>query len=232
MSQGMEQPTPEEQRLAELGRQAVARAVADTRAPLSLRERLEADRARLKGARRRRGLLAPAGAIALLVVVVALGLVVGGGRNGTTGGGPTVLALVQAGLRPPAAPAPREDPSRPGFLRAAVDDVAFPYYASRLKWRATGTRTDRVSGAAARTVYYERVGGPMNSRVAYTIVPGTHLPGLDGARVVRDRGVDYRVARTGGRVVVAWEVKGHTCVLSAPASVGADALLPLAWWEA
>ena len=69
-------------------------------------------------------------------------------------------------------------------------------------------------------------------RVAYTIVPGTGLPGLDGARVVRDHGVDYRVARAGGRVVVAWEVKGHTCVLSAPAAVGADALLPLAWWRA
>ena len=47
-----------------------------------------------------------------------------------------------------------------------------------------------------------------------------------------NRGTDYHVARTGGRVVVAWEVKGHTCVLSAPASVGADALLRLAWWRA
>ena len=35
----MEPPTPEEQRLAELGRETVARAVADTHAPLALRER-------------------------------------------------------------------------------------------------------------------------------------------------------------------------------------------------
>jgi hypothetical protein len=229
----MESPTSKEQRLAELGRQSVARAVADTYAPLGLRERLEADRARLGPTRRRRALIAPAGAVALLVAVIALGLVAGAGRDGTIGGGraggPTVLALVQAGARPAIAAAPREDPSRPGFLKAAVDDVAFPSYASRLKWRSAGTRTDRVSGAPARTVYYERPGG---DRVAYTIVAGTRLPGLDGARVVRDHGVDYRVARAGGRVVVAWEVKGHTCVLSAPASVGADALLPLAWWQA
>ena len=229
----MEQPTPEEQRLAELGRQAVARAVADTRAPLGLRERLEADRERLWRTRRRRGLLAPAATLAVLVAIVALGLAVGGGRDGTIGGGrgggPTVLALVQVGARPAAAPAPSEDAARPGFLKAAVDDVAFPYYASRLKWRSTGTRSDRVSGAPTRTVYYERPGG---DRVAYTIVAGTRIPGLAGGRVVRHRGTEYHVARTGGRVVVAWELKGHTCVLSAPASVGADALLPLAWWRA
>lgn len=219
--------------MADHGRAAVARAVAVTHAPLGLRERIEADRARLWRTRRRRALLAPAGTLALLVAVVALGFALRGGRDGTTGGGrgggPTVLALAQVGTRPAIAAAPREDPDRPGFLTAAVDDVAFPSYAGASTWRTTGARADRVSGAPTRTVYYEQPGG---GRVAYTIVAGTRIPGVAGARVVRDRGVDYSVARTGGRVVVAWELKGHTCVLSAPASVGEDTLLGLAWWPA
>jgi hypothetical protein len=49
---------------------------------------------------------------------------------------------------------------------------------------------------------------------------------------VRRGGVDYRVARAGARVLVTWERQGDTCVLSAPAKVGGDALLHLAWWRA
>lgn len=231
MSQDMERPTPEEERLAEAGRAIVAAAVASTRAPLSLRERIESDRARLGGARRRGRLLAPVLAVCALVLVVALGLAVTD-RNGTVGGGrtggPTVLALVDLAARGPAAAAPTEDPANPSHLRAAVGPVAFPYYDGSLPWAPSGQRRDRVSGAPARTVYYR---GPDGTPAAYTIVPGTRLA-LPGARTVKRGGTEYRVARAGDRVVVTWEVRGHTCVISAPAHVGAAALLRLAWWEA
>ncbi|MGZ4268889.1 MAG: hypothetical protein ACXVFN_01525 [Solirubrobacteraceae bacterium] len=227
----MEHLSPEEQRLAEQGREAVAAAVAQTRAPLSLRERLEADRPQLWRARRRRGLLLPGVALAMLVVVVAAGLVAGGSRNGTIGGGraggPTVLALVSVAQRPPTSPAPHASASKPGSLDLAVDDVAFPYYDDSLPWRPTGARSDLVAGAPTRTVYYR---GPRGTQAAYTIVAGSRVPVPDGARTVRRGGTDYRIARSGDRVLVTWVRSGHTCVLSAPAAVGSDALLRLAWW--
>jgi hypothetical protein len=230
MSQDMEQPTPEEQRLAEEGKAIVAAAVASTRAPLGLRERIESDRARLGGAGRRRRWLAPALATFALVLLVAVGLSLndtnaptGGGRAG----GPTVLALVNVAGRGPAASAPKEDPARPNRLQAAVGPVAFPYYDGSLPWRPTGQRSDLVFGARSRTVYYR---GPDGTPAAYTIVPGTGLA-LSGARTVTRGGTDYRVARVGGRTIVTWEVQGHTCVISAPSKVGDQALLRLAWWQ-
>ncbi len=102
--------------MAEQGRAAIAAAVARTRAPLALRERLEADRARHWRGRRRRALLGPVAATATLAAVVVLGLSLGN-RDGVTGGGraggPTVLALASLAARPIAEPAPRADPAHP-----------------------------------------------------------------------------------------------------------------------
>ena len=229
MSQGMEPPNPEEQRLAELGRDAVARAVADTRAPLQLRERIEADRARLWRTRRRSGLLAPAAALAVLTALVVGGLLINGDRNmigGGRGGRTTVLAVAALGERAPTSGAPRRDPAQPRALDIAVGDLTFPAYANGPA--AAGARADRISGAQSRTVYYAL---PDRTRIAYTIVRGTRLPGVQGARLVRWRGKDYRVARTSDRLVVFWELRGNTCVLSAPARVGSNALLRLAWYR-
>lgn len=229
MNQGMDQPTPDEQRLAEQGRDAIARAVADTRAPLHLRERIEADRARLRRTRRRRSLLAPAAAFAVLVALVVVGLLVNGDRHaigGGRGGRTTVLAVAALGERAPTSGAPRRDPAKRGSLDVAVGDLAFPAYAGGPP--PAGARADLIAGAQSRTVYYAR---PDRTRIAYTIVRGTQLPGVQGARLVRWRGRNYRVARAGDRLVVFWELRGNTCVLSAPAGVGADALLRLAWYR-
>ena len=226
----MEQPTPEEQRLAEEGKAIVAAAVASTRAPLGLRERIESDRARLGGAGRRRRLLAPVLATCALIAIVALGLALndnGGSIGGGRGGGPTVLALVNVASRGAASPAPREDPSRPDRLQAAVGPVAFPYYDGSLPWAPTGQRSDVVFGAPTRTVYYR---GPDGTPAAYTIVAGTGLA-LSDARTVTRNGKDYRVARVGDQTIVTWEVQGHTCVISAPSKVSDQALLRLAWWD-
>jgi hypothetical protein len=233
LSQGMDQPTPEEQRLADAGRDTIAAAVAATRAPQQLRERLEADRADRRRTPRRRGLLAPVATVLALAAVAVLALTLrsddgtigGGGRAG----GPTVLALAALAGRPIVQPAPRPDPAHPGTLDASVDRVAFPEYGGRLRWRASGARSDRVFGAPARTVHYH---GPNGTMAAYTIVAGTRLAQAPGARTVRFAGTDYRVADSGGRTVVTWERDGHTCVLSGPTSVGRQALLSLAWWRA
>jgi hypothetical protein len=224
--------SPEEQRLAEQGRVAVAAAMARTHAPLGLRERIEADRSRPVRTRRRRVLLAPAATLAALAAIVVLGLALHGDRGtigGGRAGGPTVLALATLADRGATTPAPSVDAARPQYLDAAVDAVRFPRYGGTVPWSASGARADRVSGAPARTVFYR---GPGGRPAAYTIVAGTRLPVPAGARIVRRGGVAYRVARTGGRVLVAWERQGHTCVLSAPAAVGRDALLRLAWWRA
>lgn len=228
----MDEPTPEEQRLAEYGRDAIAVATAGTHAPLALRERIEADRARLWRTRRRRALLGPAAGLAVLCALIMIGLLtrsdrgtIGGGRAG----GPTVIALAQLASRPIVEPAPKADPARPGSLTAAVDDVAFPAYGGRLRWHASGTRSDRVAGAPARTVHYRGPGGAM---AAYTIVAGTRLATPAGTRTVPFEGTDYRVVDTEGRIVVTWERDGHTCVLSGAASVGRRMLLRLAWWRA
>ena len=99
---------PLDDELAERGRALIAAAVAETMAPLALRERIEADRARAGqrgGARRSRGLLGklvPAGGI-VAAAVVALVLILGGSSA------PSVLATASLATRGPVLPAPAED---------------------------------------------------------------------------------------------------------------------------
>lgn len=222
--------SPEEQRLAEQGRAAIAAAVASTHAPLALRERIEADHARQGRTRRRWAVLAPIAAVATLAAVVVLGLSLGGGDGvggGGRAGGPTVLALAGLAARPLVEPAPKPDPAHPGFLKVKVDKLSFPTYVDA-NWRAAGARRDRVAGAPARTVHYH---GRDGAQAAYTIARGTGLPSPPGARTVSFHGKEYKVANVGSRVVVSWELMGHTCVLSAPASVGGEKLLGLALWR-
>jgi hypothetical protein len=190
------------------------------RAPLGLRTRLDADRERLafRGAVVRR-LRATA---ALAAVAAVAGIVIG---LAVPGGGPTVLQAAALGAKPAltAAPAPRA--GRPETLRASVGGVWFPTWGAALHWTAGGARTDTVSGRATKTVFYD---DPDGVRLGYTIVDGDALPWPDGARTVTRGGVEVRVVRDGGRTVATWRVDGHTCVISAPASVSADRLVSLA----
>jgi hypothetical protein len=214
---------PREEALAEQGRAMVAAAVAQTFAPQSLRERLEADRARAARGRRRRGVLtAVLGAAALALAALLIGLAAAPSGDEA----PTVGAVVRLGDRPPAAPAPAAG-ARPGTLRASVGGVTFPDW-RRLSWPATGTRTDDLAGRSTRTVFYRTVGG---GRAAYTIVDGAPLDAPRGGTVRRVDDVDYRVVRDADETVVVWEEGGHTCVLSAPAAVPGDALVQFAAWE-
>jgi hypothetical protein len=167
--------------------------------------------------RRMRGVGALAGAAAALGAVVAL--------VAPSGDAPTVLGAAALGARPAAAAAPPVDPVRRSVLRASVDGVRFPAWGPRQRWAAVGTRADELDGRATRTVLYA---APDGTRLGYTIVAGAALPWPAGARAVRHHGVEVRVVRRGARRIAAWRVAGHTCVLSAPATVTADRLVALA----
>ncbi|HEY7074878.1 MAG TPA: hypothetical protein VH418_05900 [Solirubrobacteraceae bacterium] len=211
---------PADEQLAERGRALIAAAVAETRAPLALRERIEADRERVgSGPRRRRlrGLLVPAGGL-VAAAVVAVVLLVGGG------GAPSVLATASLAARGPVLPAPEENGT---LLKSSVDGVPFPYWGS-LKWESVGARNDKIDGRDAKTVYYAN---PAGAQAAYTILGGDAIDPPSGATKRTQKGVDLFVVQKDGRRVVTWQRDGHTCVLSAPASVPEQKLLALAAWD-
>jgi hypothetical protein len=217
---------PVDEQLAERGRALIAAAVAETRAPLALRERIEADRqrsvARGFGARRRRlrGLLIPAGGL-VAAAVVAVVVLVGGG------GAPSVLATASLAARGPVLPAPAESTANDALLQSSIDGVPFPYWGEQ-KWESVGARDDKIEGRAARTVYYAN---PKGVQAAYTILGGDAIDPPSDAVKRSDKGVQLFVVEHDGRRVVTWERNGHTCVLSAPMSVPEQKLLDLAAWK-
>ena len=217
---------PIDEQLAERGRVLIAAAVAETQAPLALRERIEADRqravARGAGARRRRlrGLLIPAGGL-VAALVVAVVLIAGGG------GTPSVLATASLAARGPVLPPPPEDEANEALLQSSIDGVPFPYWGP-LKWESVGARDDKIEGRNARTVYYDN---PKGVRAAYTILGGDAVDPPSAARKRTDKGVQLYVVEDKGRRVVTWERNGHTCVLSAPLAVPEQKLLDLAAWQ-
>ena len=219
-------PEPIDEQLAERGRVLIAAAVAETQAPLALRERIEADRqravARGAGARRRRlrGLLIPAGGL-VAALVVAVVLIAGGG------GAPSVLATASLAARGPVLPPPPEDEANEALLQSSIDGVPFPYWGP-LKWESVGARDDKIEGRNARTVYYDN---PKGVRAAYTILGGDAVDPPSDARKRTDKGVQLYVVEDKGRRVVTWERDGHTCVLSAPLAVPEQKLLDLAAWQ-
>jgi hypothetical protein len=216
---------PHDDELAERGRALIAAAVADTRAPLALRERIEADRRRAAGGgaggRRVRVLLAPALGVAAAVAVALVVLVGGGGTS------PTVFATASLAARGPVLPAPKEDPSNHALLKASVEGVPFPYWSESFQWKAVGARADRISGRTARTVYYESRSGV---RAAYTILGGDAVHPPSGAREITDNGIELWVAQDKGRRVITWQRGSHTCVMSAPLSFSEARLVDLASW--
>ena len=217
---------PIDEQLAERGRVLIAAAVAETQAPLALRERIEADRqravARGGGARRRRlrGLLIPAGGL-VAALVVAVVLIAGGG------GAPSVLATASLAARGPVLPPPPEDEANEALLQSSIDGVPFPYWGP-LKWESVGARDDKIEGRDAKTVYYAN---PAGVQAAYTILGGDAIDPPSDATKRTDNGVELYVVEDKGRRVVTWERNGHTCVLSAPLAVPEQKLLDLAAWQ-
>ena len=151
-----------------------------------------------------------------------LALVVAGGSE------PSVADATALGDRPAEGPAPQPGP-RPGTLRASVGGVDFPDWDERFEWPATGFREDELDGRTARTVFYATRQG---ARSAYTIVDGEPLDPPEKGAVQQVAGVAFTVVAGERETVVIWEEGGHTCVLSAPASVPAERLVELAAWRA
>jgi hypothetical protein len=215
---------PLDEELAERGRALIAAAVAETMAPLALRERIEADRARAaKPARSRRlRALLPAGGL-VAAAVVAVVLVVGGGS-----GAPSVLATAALATGGPVLPAPAEDTSNGAVLKASMDGVPFPYWGGSFHWEAVGARNDKIEDRDAKTVYYDN---PKGARAAYTILGGDTIDAPSGSQETTKNGVELFITENEGRRIVTWTRNGHTCVLSAPLAVPQDKLLELAAWK-
>jgi hypothetical protein len=213
---------PADEQLAERGRALIAAAVAETRAPLALRERIEADRSRVAApARRRRrlGMLVPAGGV--VAAIVAVVFAVGGG------GAPSVLATASLAARGPVLPAPHENKANEALLDSSIEGVPFPYW-GELKWESVGARDDTIEGRDARTVYYAN---PKGVRAAYTILGGDAVGPPSDASRRSYHGVELFVVTDKGRRVVTWERNGHTCVLSAPLAISEQKMLDLAVWK-
>jgi anti-sigma factor RsiW len=208
----------EQRRAVDLMRSAAA----DARAPLALRERIEADRRRLapRAQRRRLGLL---GGLAGALAVAALALVLT--LPGGTPGAPTVVQAAGLTALPPTIGAPhRSDGSK--LLTTAVDGVAYPYWGDSFSWETSGARRDRLDGRNTATVFYDKQG----TRIGYTIVSGRALRTPAGARTTVLNGVTLHSFTHGGRTAVTWLRAGHTCVL-AGANVPLPDLLRLAAWK-
>src|SRR6476469_6083329 len=212
---------PADEAQAERGLALVQAAVAQTRAPLALRERLEADRGRSRPARRRWAL---GGSLVGAIGALALALVL------ATGGGTAAPSVAEAAVfakLAPTASAPAVDPTHPGLLKRSVGGVTYPSWQDQFPWKASGARMDKVGGRSAVTVFYDN---PAGDRIGYTIVDGKAL-GEPSGRTLDQGAEHYVVLRRGDRTIVTWRRGGHTCILSGPAKVPADRLLALASWS-
>ena len=218
---------PLDDELAERGRLLIAAAVAETMAPLALRERIEADsqRAGKRGAgarsRGRLGWLLPAGGL-VAVAAVALVLVLGNGNA------PSVLATASLATGGPVLPAPAEDSANGAVLKASMQGVPFPYWGDSFQWEAVGARDDKIADRSARTVFYDN---PKGARAAYTILGGDKIDAPSGAHRETRNGTTLWITQDKGRRIVTWTRGGHTCVLSAPLAVPEQKLLELASWK-
>ncbi len=213
---------PELQALLDEQRRAVAltRAAAPV-APARLRAALDAAPQPAAAARRPRrpvaGLaVAAAGVLALTVVAVLPGTAA-----------PSVTAVAALAGRGPAGPPPAVDPTHRDTLRSQVDGVRYPYWQDAFGLTGSGTRSDRIDGRPALTVYYA---GAAGATVGYTIVGGAPLPEPADASVQIRNGTRYLELTGAGRTIVTWRRAGHTCVVSAT-GVPAATLWRLAEWR-
>jgi hypothetical protein len=224
---GGEHPIPDDPRereLSERGRELVLAAVAETQAPLALRERLERQRERARPTARRRwlGLAGSLGAVAA-AAIAALVISVGGEAA------PSVLATVRLAGAGPVLPAPKHDAHNPALLQAKIEGLPFPDWYRKFEWRAVGARDDEIGGRAAKTVFYST---PTGGRAAYTILGGKAIPVPEDARTLQRRGTEFYLMQRGGRRIVVWERNGHTCVLTMPTAVPQARALEIAGWDA
>ncbi|HLJ02775.1 MAG TPA: hypothetical protein VKT31_05000 [Solirubrobacteraceae bacterium] len=184
----------------------LARARARDRAPESLRERIEGDRARgrrstvLPAWLGRRAFAGGVGALVVAaVLVIALALPAG------TPGLPSISQAAAEAMRGATQPAPAAASGR--ILKARIGGISFPNWSSPLGYSAQGVRHSRLGGHPALTVYYERNG----EQVAYLILDGrVHWPAVPVQHVGP---LEIRALRLDGNAVVTWSHGHDTCLL-------------------
>jgi hypothetical protein len=217
--------TDEELARAREGQALIAAAVADVRAPQSLREGIERDRERAAARarapfwrRHRLGVVAAGAAAALAVVAIAL---VTAGNQAD----PSLTKVYAAARLDPTAAAPAPVGGTPPDLDANVDNLTFPDWRASFGWKAVGRRDDTLAGRPVTTVFYRNAEG---ARLGYAVVSGDVLDDDPPGRQVTRKGKTYHVAGTGRRTIVTWNQQGHTCVIVAPAAVPPARLVDLA----
>jgi hypothetical protein len=219
-------PTEEELTLARKGEELISAAVADARAPQSLREGIERDRERAIARtrapfwRRHRWALAVTGVAAVALAAIAVALDTGGGTTE-----PSLTEVYAAADLDPAQPAPASVGGTPAVLDAKVGNLVFPDWEQGFDWRAVGRRRDTLSGRSVTTVFYRN---PEGARLGYAVVSGEPLGGDPPGRQVTRSGKIYHVAGVGGSTVVTWTQQGHTCAIVAPQAVPEKRLVDLA----
>jgi hypothetical protein len=196
---------------------------ADVGAPARLRAAIQAARER-----RRRPRLIPApvavglGAGAMTVALAAILALPSSDPNR-----PTVAAAAGLALRAPSTPVPEHPPKGAITLPAlSMDGVSYPNWYRRYGWEAVGLRSDRLQGRRVTTVFYDKHG----QRIGYGVVSGGRLQVPRDAHTTLRNGVTLRTFSLGGRPVVTWERRGHTCVLAGAAD--SRMLMELAAWKA
>jgi hypothetical protein len=193
----------------------------EDRAPMALRERVEALRERSAPKRRRTRRYGVVGALttaaAGLAVVLAVIFAAGAG-------GPTLSEASAFTLKPATGPAP--DHVFDGTLNLNVDGVPYPYWKEDFGWTATGSRVDKIDGRTATTVFYRKG----KQRIGYTIVTGKPVTMSGSPSVAVRDGTRFRSVALHGSTVLTWERKGHSCILSGK-NLSRAQLLKLASWK-
>jgi hypothetical protein len=208
----------------ELERQSCAVAAlrgVELASPAGLRTRVEAERSRARGPRRRRR-VAFGGALA--AGLAAAGLLVALFLPQTGPAGPTVVQAAQLAHLPAAERGAA--PGSPKLLGVTAFGLAYPDWGPGFGWEAAGVRRDQLEGREAVTVFY----GKGDRQIGYTILGGPPVGPPDGTPSARRGDTTLHHLRDGSWAVATWERDGHTCVLSGK-GVPVEVLLDLAGWR-
>lgn len=155
--------------------------------------------------RRRLAVAAVAGLAAVCAAIVIVAVGVGGGS-----GAPNIPAAASLAFSPATGPAPAA--KNPTLLDVSYGGVTYPNY-DKFSVPPTGTRTDRIGGRPALTVFYRL---PDGTALSYTVFSGQAVPLPSTAKSVVFQGVPLRLFRTSSGLSVVTLVRhGRTCVLAA-----------------
>lgn len=156
---------------------------------------------------RRRRVWLPAAAVTGLAAVCAAIVIAVVGIGGS---GPSIPDAASLAFSSPTGPAPTAKSAT--LLDASYGGVTYPNY-QKFSVPPTGTRTDRIGGRPALTVFYRLANG---TPLSYTVFSGQAVPLPSSAKSVVFEGVPLHVFRTSSGLSVVTLVRyGRTCVLAA-----------------